>query len=104
MYESVRLIKQAQPKMVIWENVKAVLNVKNIKNVKKYIKALKECGYYNYLIKTNPRYIGFPNIECVSNAQKHILAGNSINIPNLIYVYSIFGMKIQQGNKINELE
>lgn len=207
--------------------MKAVLNVKNIKNVKKYIKALKECGYYNYLVKTNPRHIGFPHqrdrvfvvsckeklklkdsgirfncdindivdfdifvrkggkqfdynveltqqtnnisnvrngfvyeqsvnfskgkkklyqdfapclscresdliklsfnngelknasylkgaeklalqgfpdIECVSNAQKHILAGNSINIPNLIYVYSVFGMKIQQKNKINELE
>lgn len=34
LYESVRLIEQTQPKMVIWENVKAVLNAKNIKNVK----------------------------------------------------------------------
>nr|DAI83867.1 MAG TPA: Cytosine specific methyltransferase [Caudoviricetes sp.] len=227
MYESVRLIRQAQPKIVIWENVKAVLYVKNIKNVKRYIKALKECGYYNYLIKTNPKDIGFPmqrdrvfvvsckeklklkdsgirficnindivdfetfarkggkqfdynvelaqqtnditntrntfiyeqsvnfskgkkklyqdfapclscresdliklrfdngelknasylsgkeklelqgfpNIECVSNAQKHILAGNSINIPNLMYVYTVFGIKIQPENKINELK
>lgn len=227
LYESVRLIKQAQPKMVIWENVKAVLNAKNIKNVKKYIKALKECDYYNYLIKTNPKDIGFPaqrdrvfvvsykekltlrdsgirfkcdindiidfetfvrkgkkqfnynvelaqktndltnvkncliyeqsvnfskgykklyqditpclscrecdliklkidngvlknasyltgseklalqgfpDIECISNAQKHIVAGNSINVPNLIYVFSIFGMEIQSENKINELK
>ena len=226
MYESVRLIKQAQPKMVIWENVKAVLNSRNIKNVKKYIKALKECGYYNYLIKTNPNDIGFPtqrnrvfvvsckqklklidsgirfkckindivdfetfarkggkqfdynvklaqqtndltdvkncfiyeqsinfskgkkklyqdiapciscrecdliklnfdngelrnasylkgieklalqgfpDIECISERQKHIVAGNSINIPNLIYVYSVFGLDIR-ANKINELK
>lgn len=227
MYESVRLVRQAQPKMVIWENVKAVLNVKNIKNVKKYIKALKECGYYNYLIKTNPRHIGFPHqrdrvfvisckdkltlkdsgirfncdindivdfdsfekkgkiqfdynvelaqktndltnvkncficeqsvnfsrgykkirqdyapclacrvtemiklkfnngelknasylkgteklalqgfpdVKCISDTQKHIVAGNSINIPNLIYVFSVFGMKILLENKMNELK
>lgn len=227
MYESVRLIKQAQPRLVIWENVKAVLNVNNIKNVKKYIKALKESGYYNYLIKTNPKHIAFPmqrervfiisckeklklkdsgirfncdindivdfenfagkggtqfdynvelaqktndlanvkngfiyeqsvnfskgkkklyqniapclscrrcdliklkfdngelknasylkgteklalqgfsNIESISDTQKHIVAGNSINIPNLIYVFSVFGMKILPENKINDLK
>ena len=227
LYESIRLIGQAQPKMVIWENVKAVLNANNIKNVKEYIKTLKECGYYNYLIKTNPKDIGFPaqrervfvvsskkklkledsgirfkcdindivdfetfarkgkkqfdynvelaqqtndltnvkncfiyeqstnfskgykriyqdiapclscrecdliklrfdneelknasylkgseklalqgfpDIKCLSNRQKHIVAGNSINIPNLMYVYSVFGLDIQANNKINELK
>lgn len=47
---------------------------------------------------------GFPNIECVSNAQKHIVAGNSINIPNLIYVFTVFGMEILPENKMNELK
>lgn len=183
LYESVRLIKQSQSKMVIWENVKAILNANNKKNVKKYIKALKECGYYNYLIRTSPKDIGFPqqrdrvfvvsckekltlkdsgiiyeqsvnfskgykklyqhyaptlscrtcdliklsfdngelknasyltgkeklrlqgfpDIECLSDNQKHIVAGNSINIPNLIYVYSVFGMEIKVQNKMNEL-
>lgn len=166
-----------------WENVKAVLHANNKKNVKKYIKTLKENGYYNYLIRTNPkdsskqfdynvalaqetndisqikngiiyeqsinfskgykkiyqhyaptlicrtsdliklkfdngelknasyltgkeklRLQGFPDIECLSDNQKHIVAGNSINIPNLIYVFTVFGMKIQEQNKMSELK
>ena len=231
MYETVRLIKDSKPKMVIWENVGAILHKGNKHNVIKYLNALKEYGYHNYIIKTNPRHLGFPHsrtrvftisclrelnvkdsglryncdiknivdfnsfektgsetfnysikrmietrpelrqnthnvftlcqsksfndgakkkqyqenyapcltcrtadlikinikdgivtnasylkgteklalqgfpdIECISDNQKHIVAGNSINIPNLIYVYSVFGLEIQPENKMDELK
>ena len=231
LYESVRLIKQAQPKMVIWENVGAVLHKGNKHNVVKYLNNLKEYGYHNYIIKANPRHLGFPhsrtrvfiisclrelnvkdsglrydcdiekivdfnsyekagltqfnysisrtletnpelncndhriftlcqsinfnsrvnrkqyqegfapcatcrmtdvikinikdgtitnasylkgseklalqgfpNIECITDNQQHIVAGNSINIPALIYIYSCLGIEILPKNKMNELK
>lgn len=231
MYETVRLIKDAKPKMVIWENVGAILHKRNKHNVIKYLNTLKEYGYHNYIIKANPKHIGFPhsrtrvftisclnelnvkdsglryncvienivdfnsfekmgsgqfnysikrmletrpelrqdnhncftlcqsksfndsvrkkqyqencspciacrttdlikmniqdgtitnasylkgteklalqgfpNIECISDNQKHIVAGNSINIPALIYIYTCFGMEILPNNKMSKLK
>lgn len=231
MFETVRLVKDAKPKMVIWENVGAILHKGNKHNVIKYLNTLKEYGYHNYIIKANPKHIGFPHsrtrvftisclnelnvkdsglryncdiekivdfnsfeagggicfsysvetllkkspelksgnhkvfilnesinfnnraktknyqeghapcltcrnsdiikisldngevknasklkgteklalqgfpdIECISDNQKHIVAGNSINIPALIYIYTCFGMEILPNNKMSELK
>lgn len=231
MYETVRLVKDSKPKIVIWENVCSILHKGNKHNVIKYLNTLKEYGYHNYIIKANPRHLGFPqsrtrvftisclrelnvkdsglryncdienivdfnsfekagstqfnysikrmietrpelrqnthnvftlcqsenfndnvkrkqyqenyapcltcrtadlikinikdgtitnasflkgteklalqgfpNIECISDNQKHIVAGNSINIPTLIYIYSCLGIGILQNNKMSELK
>lgn len=47
MWETVRIIKETRPKIVIWENVKGVLNKNNKHNFEKYVKTMSELGYYN---------------------------------------------------------
>lgn len=45
MWETVRIIEDIKPKIIIWENVKNVLNPKHIHNLEAYIKSLNELGY-----------------------------------------------------------
>ena len=45
LYESIRLIKENTPKIVIWENVKGALAKKHIHNVEKYKDELSKLGY-----------------------------------------------------------
>lgn len=71
MYETVRLIKDSKPKMVIWENVAAILHKRNKHNVIKYLNRLKEYGYHNYIIKANPRHLGFPQSRTIRVRRYH---------------------------------
>ncbi len=48
LWESVRVIKECLPKVVVWENVYTVVNKKNIHNFEAYLNDLEELGYVNY--------------------------------------------------------
>lgn len=48
MWETVRIVEEVKPKIVIWENVKGVLYKNNIKNFNKYLSKLESLGYSNY--------------------------------------------------------
>lgn len=48
IWETVRIIKDALPKYVIWENVKNVLSPKHKPVVEEYMKELENMGYTNY--------------------------------------------------------
>lgn len=45
MYETLRLVRDAKPKVVVWENVKGVLAKRNKHNFDNYIETLNELGY-----------------------------------------------------------
>lgn len=48
MWETVRIVGEVKPKIVIWENVKGVLYESNIKNFNKYINELNKMGYISH--------------------------------------------------------
>jgi len=48
MWETVRIIKDALPKVVVWENVKNVLSKEHKHNFDKYINTLNDLGYKSY--------------------------------------------------------
>ncbi len=47
MWETVRLLSDSRPDVVLWENVKSVLNKKHINNFDKYLETLSDLGYEN---------------------------------------------------------
>ena len=60
MWYTVKNVKKTMPKVVIWENVKAVLSPNNIHNFNKYIEQLDELGYNSYWEVTNPKFCNIP--------------------------------------------
>ena len=48
MYETLRIVGDIKPKVVLWENVKNVLGKKHIHNFDAYVAALKDFGYNSY--------------------------------------------------------
>ena len=73
MWETVRIVGELKPKIVVWENVKGVLYGNNIKNFNKYIDELNKMSYTSYY---------------------KVLVGNDYGVPQKrerIYVISILG-------------
>lgn len=58
MWESVRIVSNCLPKVVVWENVKGVLNKNHIDNFNKYLEQLELLGYSNSYKVISPRDIG----------------------------------------------
>lgn len=84
IWNSVQIIKQCQPKFVIWENVKNVLSQKHIGNFNKYVDELSKLGYCSYYKILNARNYGIPQsrerIFCIS-IRKDIDCGFKFPIP-----------------------
>lgn len=55
MWETVRIVSESLPKVVIWENVKSVLNIKHKHNFDRYIEELDALGYKSYYSPINSR-------------------------------------------------
>lgn len=60
MYESIRIIGEVMPKVVIWENVKNLLSPKHKHNYDEYLKRLERLGYTNYYKVLNAKHYGIP--------------------------------------------
>lgn len=60
MYESIRIIGEVMPKVVIWENVKNLLSPKHKHNYDEYLKRLEKLGYTNYYKVLNAKNYGIP--------------------------------------------
>lgn len=58
MWETVRIVGECLPKIVVWENVKAVLNKKHKETFEEYLSELKKLGYTNTYKIINPRDLG----------------------------------------------
>ena len=60
MYESIRIIKEINPKIVIWENVKNLLSKRHVHNFENYLKTMEELGYTNHYKVLNAKEHGIP--------------------------------------------
>lgn len=60
MWETVRIIGDIKPKVVIWENVKNVLSQKHRHNFDAYVEQLNELNYNSYHKILNSRDYGIP--------------------------------------------
>ena len=60
MYETIRIVSEEMPKVVIWENVKALLSAKHRHNFDAYLERLEELGYKNYYKVLNAKDYGIP--------------------------------------------
>lgn len=60
MYETVRIVKDVMPKIVVWENVKNVLSKKHVHNFNSYIDTMSEIGYNSYYKVLNAKDYGIP--------------------------------------------
>ena len=60
MWETVRIISDIKPKVIIWENVKNVLSKKHKHNFDAYIEQLDELNYNSYHKILNSRDFGIP--------------------------------------------
>ncbi|WWT40427.1 Type II 5-methyl-cytosine DNA methyltransferase [Staphylococcus phage PT94] len=58
MWETVRIVKECLPKVVIWENVKSILNKRHKHNFELYLEELEELGYTSTYKIISPRDIG----------------------------------------------
>lgn len=87
MFETLRIVEEIRPKIVIWENVKSVLNKKNINNFKQYETKLRQLGYWSYYKVLNSKDYGVPQnrerIYCVSIRSDIISYGS--HIKNFIF-------------------
>lgn len=48
MFETVRLVRDARPQVIVWENVKNVLSKKHRHSFEQYLSELEEIGYTNF--------------------------------------------------------
>ena len=60
MWETVRIIRDTLPKVVVWENVKNVLSKAHKHNFDKYIDTLSDLGYTSYYRVINSMEFGLP--------------------------------------------
>ena len=60
LYESVRIIKETDPNVVIWENVKNVLSKKHKGNFDNYLTEMSNLGYVNYYQVLNSKDYDVP--------------------------------------------
>lgn len=60
MYETLRIVKQIQPKYILWENVKNILSKKHKHNFESYITIMKSLGYNSYYQILNAKNYGIP--------------------------------------------
>lgn len=58
MWQTVRIVGECRPKLVVWENVPDLTAEKNIHNFKEYLHDMNELGYNNYYQKMNGREYG----------------------------------------------
>lgn len=58
MWETVRIVSECKPKIVIWENVKSVLNKKHKHNFDLYLEKLNDLGYSSSHAIISPRDLG----------------------------------------------
>jgi len=58
MWEAVRIMKECNPKWIIWENVPDAVNKKNISNFENYMEELNEMGYNTYWEVLNAHELG----------------------------------------------
>lgn len=62
MWNNIQFIKNANPKIVIFENVPSIAKGKNKKNFDDYIETMKELGYTSVWKEMNPiKYSGYQN-------------------------------------------
>ena len=60
MFETIRIVRNLNPKYVIWENVRNVISKRNLHNFNKYINYLNELGYTSYYQLLNAKDYGIP--------------------------------------------
>ena len=60
MWHYVRLIAETKPKIVVWENVAAVINQKHIRNYRKFYHTLCSLGYGVHAAILNAKYFNLP--------------------------------------------
>lgn len=60
MWNTVAMVEQCKPKIVIWENVKNVLSKKHKHNFDKYLDSMEQLGYVNYHKVLNAKDFGVP--------------------------------------------
>ncbi len=60
MFETVRLVTDALPKVVVWENVKGVLSKKHLPAFEQYLNKMSELGYTNHYEVLNAKHYGMP--------------------------------------------
>lgn len=60
MWETVRIIEDVKPKIIIWENVKNVLSQKHKHNFDAYIESLNNLNYNSYYKVLNAKDYGIP--------------------------------------------
>ena len=60
LYETIRIVKQNNPKYVLWENVKNLLSKKHRHNFENYISIMQEIGYNSYYKVLNAKDYGIP--------------------------------------------
>ena len=104
MWETVRLIESASPEIIIWENVKGVLNKKNKHNLEKYLEKLESLGYQNSYSVLNAVDFGIPQnrerIFVVSQKNKkfnfnHLEKKQLKNIDSFIDFNSVAAIKLK---------
>lgn len=60
LYETVRIVGQARPKYILWENVKNILSKKHKHNFDNYINEMDKLGYNSYYKILNAKDYGIP--------------------------------------------
>ena len=82
MWHTVRIVEKLRPKVVIWENVKSVLNKNHIDTFTKYIDKLRELGYYSTYKVLDARDFGIPQAR--DRLFVISILGNEFDFNNLI--------------------
>ncbi|EJA1858613.1 DNA (cytosine-5-)-methyltransferase [Staphylococcus pseudintermedius] len=81
MWETVRIVSECKPKIVIWENVKSVLNKNHKHNFDAYLSELSKLGYESNYKIISPRDVG----EAQSRPRVFVVSmlGKQFEFPNI---------------------
>ena len=60
MWNTIDIVKETKPKVVVWENVKNLLSKKHRHNFDSYLQIMEELGYNNYYEVLNAKNYGIP--------------------------------------------
>jgi DNA (cytosine-5)-methyltransferase 1 len=95
IYEYIRIIKEVEPPIFIYENVKGMLSDKKGKTIKEFVEAFRDMGYYCHYEVLNTKDYGVPQ-----NRERIFLVG--FKDVNQYYNFS-FAPKIKLEKRLKDI-
>lgn len=60
IYQYIRVVEECEPEIIVYENVRGMLNIDNGRTIKEFVQELRNVGYYCHYGIVNTKHYGVP--------------------------------------------